>query len=128
MQLKAFVKETLIQIIEGVKEAQEQVLVSGAIVNPKGFFTERDTIKWLPERATGEHWREGQVVDFDVSVTVSETDEARGGLGIQIASTVIGVGVSGKSEEQNSTISRLKFSVPLFLPETSGEVKPLNKN
>ncbi|MBI5353789.1 MAG: hypothetical protein HZB50_14190 [Chloroflexi bacterium] len=121
MELKSFVKETIVQIIEGVKEAQDHALDFGAIVNPKGFFTEHEIIKWLPERLEKGGWREGQVIDFDVSIAISETDEARGGLGIQVASTVIGLGVSGKSEEQNSTISRLKFSVPLFLPESSGE-------
>lgn len=123
MELKSFVKETLIQIVQGVKEAQDQSIDFGAIINPKGFFTEKETIKWLPERINSGNWREGQVVDFDVSIAISETDEARGGLGIQVASAVIGIGVSGKSEEQNSTISRLKFSIPLFLPESSGEKK-----
>ena len=119
MELKLFVKETLTQIIEGVTEAQTKAKESGAVINPMGYFTEgqHKVIKWLPERATGEEWREGQIVEFDVSVVVSEKDETQGGAGIQIASVVIGVGVSAKSADENSMVSRLKFSVPLFLPE-----------
>lgn len=118
MELKSFVKETLIQIVEGVKEAQDGVKETGAQINPKGLFTESNSvIKWLPERRASGSWREGQVVEFDIAVGVSEKDEAKGGVGIQIASIMIGVGISGKIEDENSTVSRLKFSVPLFLPE-----------
>jgi len=120
MELKMFVKETLSQIIEGVKEAQTEANESGAIINPMGYFTDsgRNVIKWLPKRATGGEWREGQIVEFDVSVVVSEKDETQGGAGIQIASMVIGMGVSAKSADENSMVSKLKFSVPLFLPES----------
>jgi hypothetical protein len=119
MELKSFVRETLVEIVKGVKEAQEKTKASGALINPEGVITESNTkiVKWLPERRGSGDWREGQVVEFDVAVAVSEKDEAKGGIGIQVASIMIGVGVSGKIEDENSTISRLKFSVPLFLPE-----------
>jgi hypothetical protein len=119
MELKSFVREALVEIVGGVKEAQDQTKDTGALINPEGVFTESSTkvVKWLPERKGGGDWREGQVVEFDIAVAVSEKDEAQGGVGIQVASIMIGVGVSGKMEDENSTISRLKFSVPLFLPE-----------
>jgi len=123
MELKSFVSETLVEIVEGEKEAQEKTKEAGALINPKGVFTESNTkiVKWLPERVSSGDWREDQIVEFDVAVAVSEKDEAKGGVGIQVASIMIGLGVSGKIEDENNTISRLKFSVPLFLPEIKGK-------
>lgn len=37
MELKEFVTQTLVQIIEGVKDAQQQTKDSGALINPKTF-------------------------------------------------------------------------------------------
>ena len=92
---------------------------SGAKINPIGTqFAQKLGESALPFIYHGNGNEYGQIVEFDVSVTASECDEAQGGLGIQVASITLGVGLSGKTEDQSSVISRLKFSVPIFLPET----------
>lgn len=117
MELKSFVTQTLVQIVEGVVDAQEKLQKSGAKINPESTqFTDHvgeHQLPWL----YGAVKRYGQVVEFDVSVTASERDEAQGGVGIQVASITLGLGLSGKTEDQSSVISRLKFSVPIFLPQ-----------
>lgn len=42
MELQEFVKETLLQITIGVKEAQEAVKEYGAVVNPKQYKSTSD--------------------------------------------------------------------------------------
>lgn len=38
MELKAFITETLLQISEGVLNAQELLESKGVLINPQGFF------------------------------------------------------------------------------------------
>lgn len=119
MELKNFVSQALVEIVEAVQEAQVKLKDSDAIINPRYMYYTKPasenqvaiTIKGTTDM------RFGQIVEFDVSVTASERDETQGGVGIQVASITIGAGISGKMEDQSSVVSRLKFSIPIFLPE-----------
>ena len=55
-----------------------------------------------------------QKVEFDVAVTASTGTATKGGIGIMVGA--IGLGSQGKSEAQDSSISRIKFLVPMVLP------------
>jgi hypothetical protein len=118
MELKSFVTQALVEIVEGVQDAQKKLQESGAKINPrdtKMLHAPENHVVWLEEGR--EPVRHGQIVEFDVSVTASERDETQGGVGIQVVNVTLGLGLSGKTEDQNSVVSRLKFSVPVFLPE-----------
>jgi hypothetical protein len=51
------------------------------------------------------------MVEFNVAITIKNSTETKGGVGIFIGA--IGLGSQGKSEEGNSTLSTIKFSVPV---------------
>ena len=44
MELKDFITETLTQMMEGVKNAQEKAKEFGAIINPPSEYSKEDTI------------------------------------------------------------------------------------
>jgi hypothetical protein len=100
MDLKDFVSETLKQIIDGVKDAQQTANTKGAVIVPYSQGAEK--------------------IEFDVAVTAVEGTETAGKAGISVWS--IGAGVSGKSESSTSTVSRIRFSVAVELPK--GSQKP----
>ncbi len=52
-----------------------------------------------------------QTVTFDIAVTVIEGEGTEGRAGISVWS--IGAGVKGKSESSSSTISRIRFDIPI---------------
>lgn len=112
MDLRDFVAETLIQIADGVKQAQEKTTGTGARVNPRltGGATHAAQHGFLP--ASG---APAQIVQFDVALTVKEGTGTKGGIGIFAGA--ITIGSSGQSNAENSSISRVKFCVPLSLPE-----------
>ena len=89
MKLDEFVKSTLLDITKGVAAAQEETLL---FIAP-GFVE--------GERQTG-----GQVVSFEVAVTVS----GEGGGGI----SVMGIGELKGSASRESA-NRISFEVPVFL-------------
>lgn len=107
MDLNEFVNKSLRAIIDGVTEAQSYAKEKGAKINPANINT--GPIKyWTNDNGVG------QEVEFDVAVEVNESQEGTKSAGIK----VWGVGAEGKKIKgsENTTHSRIKFSVLLFLP------------
>ena len=111
MELKTFVAETISQIVEGVAEAQERCKGRGALVNPRvaGNYVQRDEL-WA-----GDGSAPAQFVEFDVALTATEGTGTKGGIGVIVGAFTLGS--SGQSQAERSASSRVKFSVPLVLPE-----------
>ena len=117
MKLEKFVSETLLQVINGVQEAQNALYKQGstAEINPaighanSAHFNEPitlDTRKILPMK-------------FDVSVTVQDEQKTGADIGIVVGS--IRLGALGASKESNNIFSRIQFEVPVSLP--TGPIK-----
>lgn len=114
MDLKEFVAQTLTQIIAGVRDSQASAKEHGAEVNPHLNTSHGEAGKqgflW-----SGEAY--AQVVQFDVALTVSEGTGTKGGIGVFAGAVTLGS--SGQSKAESSSVSRVKFSVPLVLPKSS---------
>lgn len=111
MELKDFIKETILQIIAGVKNAQEEVIQFGAYVSPMFIKSDRlDTIV----TTDGSKDVNVEVVNFDISVTESssETGTKEDKIGI----SVIRAGGKNEKETENVSVNRISFSVPIVLP------------
>lgn len=104
MELKDFIAETLIQIVDGVRQAQSGE--QGTNVNAQ-----------MASAAFGGHlvnmgtYGVATRVDFDVSVSA----ESSGNAGAKL--TVFGVGASGGAEHKAASANRISFSVPVRLPD-----------
>lgn len=110
IELGEFIAETLKQIIDGVIKAQEYGEKTGAQVNPSAVS--------VPDRADfafhSVHGYIAQIIDFDLAVTTSEGTKLKGGVGVFVGA--LGVGTQGQTDIQSTAVSRIKFSVPVFLP------------
>jgi len=111
MKLQEFVSGTLKEIIAGVKEAQDYAKSKGAMVNPSSMRVGDQKTDRMIDSNTREYL---QNVEFDVAVTSTEGSATEAGAGIFVAA--IGMGAKGKSDTSSSSISRIKFSVPLEMP------------
>ncbi|KKM15411.1 hypothetical protein LCGC14_1696380, partial [marine sediment metagenome] len=100
MELREFVKLTLVHVVRGVVEAQEAVAEDGAQIVPRAGNTYGATEKLM-------HTDEGVVetVSFDVAVTASSNEEMKGGIGIFVVP--FGFGARGESKRHDTTISRI---------------------
>ncbi len=121
MELKDFVEETLLQIIQGVKSAQEKGLKDGAIISP-GYIDTKN------QRSTynGTEYTINEV-EFEVELTVTEGKENKKGIGVAFGSFAIGG--QNKSDANNTSLTKIKFSVPVGLPpiKTTGKKRaPMN--
>ena len=92
MELREFVKTTLIEIAQGVKEAKPEYLkLQGEI---------------LDKRACE--------VKFSIALNQTEKADSTKGIGVVLSSVKIG---TTKDEEQtSSSLTRVEFTVPVKLP------------
>lgn len=111
MDLKEFTKETITQIVSAVSEANEQISAAGASIPTDRFYGSQSMTK----DNNGE--KNIIKVEFDVAVSAVESAKMGGGAGISVA--VFNVGLGANSQNENSTLSRVKFTLPLVLPEKS---------
>lgn len=113
MELKTFITQTLTEIIDGVSDAQKYALEKGAKVNPEKL----SLIKSNTNQSTFSDSRRenyAQIIEFDVAITANEDMKDKGGIGVFAGA--FGIGGQMENQEFNSRMSRIKFTVPIFLP------------
>jgi hypothetical protein len=91
-ELATFVSSTLKAIAEGIRDAQANQIGSAHGTGVSGYAA--------PKK-----------VEFDVAVSAKSTDTAGGGFKV----AVFGIGANANADlgTENSTVSRIKFAVPL---------------
>ena len=99
MDLKEFVSQTIIQIIDGIKLAQEEY-PENACPEMVKFHTQSPVINQ---------------VDFDVAIYASDDKETGAKAGIKVMSFISASGES-KSNSSTGSSSRIKFQVPIRYP------------
>ncbi|MGD0059586.1 MAG: hypothetical protein ABSD58_09235 [Verrucomicrobiia bacterium] len=107
MNVEEFVAETLTQIANGVFKAKQPVNTAGGTVNP-GNIARGDI------RMVDHNGMPVDVISFDIAVAVSEEKQSSGKMGLSVMT--VGAGIQGQSTSSSSSVSRIKFSVPLRLP------------
>lgn len=114
MKLQEFVSQTLREIIAGVKEAQKDARTAGAVINPEiSGSCKTKSFADVPVDG-GLISLPVENIDFDVAVTSTDMTEREAGAGIFVAA--FSFGAKEKNDTSNSSINRIKFSVPIALP------------
>jgi hypothetical protein len=101
IELKHFISQTLIEIVEGVVEAQTAVDKHGAKVSP------------LQAKIHGYEPR-AESVAFDIEVTTADSTTSKKGMGVFVAP--IAVGTQGVTDAQRTSVGRIQFHVWVQLP------------
>ena len=114
MKLDDFVKQSLVDIVNGIKAAQTEV--GKGIINPAGIRGTGDNTPRTRYTVYGN--RLVHMLAFDVAVTATDTGTVEGGGKI----TILAAGIGGKASSLNEekTATRISFEIPIVYPE-SGE-------
>ena len=114
MELRDFVRESLIQIVQGVSDAQKELVNSHSLgsISPE-IRNNREALESKGILLTPEG-TPVQTVEFDVSVSATEGTGTKGSIGIVVG--ILGLGSQGQASQSNANTSRLKFLVPVSLP------------
>ena len=115
MDLQSFIKETLVQISNGVSDAQSALEDSGTVISPQvsPSFVSNGHSKML--RTSGS--TPAIVVSFDVALTTTEGTGTKGGIGV--VAGIVSLGSTGQSSNEITSVSRVQFDVPVSLPDGS---------
>lgn len=109
MELEEFIRSSLIQIMGGMTAAREDWQKKKDKISGDGII--------CPAWGTSDdHKNQVQEVKFDVAVTAATKTEGSGSGGIK----VVALDLSGKigHSSENSTVSRISFSVSILPPTT----------
>lgn len=104
MELKEFIKRSVLDVMEATLEAQTEW---EARTGNKGFINPA----WDGTEHLHEHVQE---IDFDVAVTAGSTTAGKANAGIKVFS--LDLGASGEIRDEGSTVSRLRFKMPIVPP------------
>jgi hypothetical protein len=124
LNLQEFISQALIQIASGVRDADEELRSSSAVVNPRhvaGAGADKSNVYGYIADTGKKYLRAVHTVEFDIAVTAVDGKETKGGIGIVVGA--IGLGSQGRSEERNTSISRIKFKVPIAFPNSKEETQ-----
>lgn len=111
MELKDFVRDTIMQICEGVKEAQEAGKKIGAEVNPRIAEESPNPDVILP---SGGGLRTKTDIHFKAILQSSTGKNGKSGIGVILAGVTLGT-TRGDSQDASSFTS-VEFSVSVAFP------------
>ena len=121
MELKDFVKQTLIEISQGVSEAQAEA--DNSLINPRIKTPDnRVTGVLLAEDGAGRGVKGGRILDyveFDVAVTIDKNTKTNGKISVLFGA--VNLSSQGASENKDASTSRVKFKVPVSFSLTQEE-------
>ena len=116
MNLNDFIKESIVQISNGIIGANEELEDTGAVVNPEHLkvYSENAKAFGRVEKQDDEIHPLVHLIEFDVAIEAGTGSSAGGGLNLSVAS----IGIGGKAEKtsNNNTVSRLQFKIPMVFP------------
>ncbi|WP_206188308.1 hypothetical protein [Parasedimentitalea denitrificans] len=120
MELKEFIREAIVDIAEGIREADDKLKSMGGLVNPgahkagKAEVTGSDRRGPVIGRKPEEFVAPRTTLKFDVAVSAaSDTEE---GAGASAKIWVFAASVDGKTVAKTESVSRLSFDVDVVFP------------
>lgn len=121
MELKEFITQTLININQGIIDAQEQTKDSGMLINPTNI-RKRDSNIYEVHNGSSAPIQE---IEFNVVVNVTEGKDSK--IAVGAFTGILSGGVSNTNQNNNSTQTTIKFNLPVQFP-TNDELKKTTSN
>ena len=124
IDLQDFVRDALIQVGQGVEDAQRALAESSAIVNPRrlhisGFESDQYYASMPQDPDDNRPARLVQAIKFDVAVQAAETKGLKAGGGIKLS--VVKAEAGASRDRTTGSESRIGFTVPMVLPDQEGQ-------
>lgn len=114
MELKEFISETLTQIAQGVKDAQNNVAELGAKVNPANVASFEGDIP----HCKGSMKTPSKVlcdVEFSVALTNNSSTSTDSGIGILFGA--VSLGGKHNTSDKDTSLNSIRFNVIMELPK-----------
>lgn len=117
MELKEFVSETLTQICEGVKDAQQRCADMGALINP---MLDVKTCNAEVYKHDGKDYP-ATAVKSNVGLTEVSTNGGKTGIGVFLGK--VSLGKETAKESQSQMVTSVEFAITIVPPYISRDGK-----
>lgn len=108
MELQEFIKNTLVQITNGVIDAQNELKDTGCLINPVGHITGEKNMDY------GQYGtRNVQKIKMNVVLEVNESEGSSKGIGV---AKVLNAGINTDKASSNSQVTSVEFEIPIAFP------------
>lgn len=114
MELKDFIKETLIQITQGISEAQTELEESNCVINPRDIKEDGFANVMIKNKR-----HTVQCIDFKIALTSTTESADKAGIGVMLGS--FGIGGNKTSSDGNTSNTNISFSIPVVFPSVDNE-------
>ena len=109
MELRDFISETLIQIVQGINDAQKALKETECVINPRNI-EQGDYAKAIIKNKA----HVVQDVSFNIALTSTSNSEDKTGIGVMLGS--FGIGGNKTSSDGNTSNTNISSSVPVVFP------------
>lgn len=110
MELKDFIKDVIVDIYEGISAAKKE---TGKSVLPNAGLVSEGIPYVKNGIGPGAQATMISNLVFEVSLTDGSKDGVSGGIGVLLGS--LSLGGKGSSETQQTSLSKIKFNIPIEL-------------
>jgi hypothetical protein len=107
--LEDFISSTLIQIVNGAFNAQEQLKTSAEVAPPKENSNFAVPQLRIPRSVT--YLSKECPVEFDVQITTSDETKSVANGGVKVC--VLSGKIESTSNNRNENVNRVKFTIPI---------------
>jgi hypothetical protein len=109
MELKEFIKHTLLEVTNGVIDAQNELNGTGCLINPSSATRDGEIIK----NGIKNDYRSIQKIKMNIAVSVSENSGLNSNLGVV---NIIKAGFNTDESVSNEKITTIEFEIPIAFP------------
>lgn len=115
MDIKEFTKEALIQIVSALSEANDSLVEHNAFIASSGLGSSENSCVHIVGKSNTVD-KTVMNVEFDLAVTASDSNGFSVSAG-GAPTPVLGILFRGGTKHENQKVHRIRFSVPVALPE-----------
>lgn len=118
MELKEFIKHTIVDISKAVDEANADLKEIGGFVSTNNISFSKDGNSPSPKAAIDNNGDTHIIteIEFDIAVTTAKTKGQEGGGKIEVLPMKLGFGGKIFNHHNSVSTNRIKFTIPLALP------------
>jgi hypothetical protein len=110
MELQEFITTTLLQITNGIIEAQNQLKDSDCFVNPDGELLSSNKERII---IGDTEFRSIQNVKMNIVVSITETTDKKSEIGVV---NILKAGIGSGEVITNDKVSSIEFEIPVSFP------------
>jgi len=118
MELKDYIKETITQITMGIKESQEELKDTGAVIVPKLTIARNERTIMSNDHTSSQQVNE---IKFKVGITLGGEKGEKGG--ISVLTGFLSAGGQISNIESTQSVSSIEFTIPIVFPHGNNPEK-----